>query len=149
VTTYTEAGGRGRRTVGGCPYVDSMARRDVHLGVEVQTCPRVVIYARHTMSSLTGDLTSQQKEWFSRAFLVGLAASAGFPVELRLNDVAGVDATVYDGGVGVDWQLKGTSAPEYNADKTILNFDPATTRPQRLRLGHVALLASPTNSRPA
>lgn len=83
----------------------------------------LVIYARRTMSSGKGDLTDQQKEWFSRSFLVGIAAAAKFPVELTLNDVNGVDATVHDGGISTDWQLKGTSSPEWSADQKTLFFD--------------------------
>lgn len=59
--------------------------------------PRIqVIYAHGIMADGAGDLTDQQKEWFSRSFLVGIAAAAKFPVELTLNDVNGVDATVHD-----------------------------------------------------
>lgn len=86
--------------------------------------PRVfMIYAQHTMTGGTGDLADQQKEWFSRSFLVGIAAAAKFPVELTLNDVSGVDATVRDGGIITDWQLKGTSSPIWSADKETLYFD--------------------------
>jgi hypothetical protein len=42
---------------------------------------------------------------------------------LTLNDVNGVDATVRDGGVSTDWQLKGTSSPDWSADKKTLFFD--------------------------
>lgn len=69
------------------------------------------------------DPTSAQKEWFSHAFLVGVAATAGYPVELTLNDVNGVDATVKDRGVTVEWQLKATSSPEYSKDGNFLHFD--------------------------
>lgn len=82
-----------------------------------------MIYARRTMAGDVGDLTDKQKEWFSRSFLVSVAAAAKFPVELMLNDVDGVDATVRDRGVTTDWQLKGTSSPEFSADKQTLFFD--------------------------
>lgn len=75
------------------------------------------------MTNGTGDLTDQQKEWFSRSFLVGIAAAAKFPVELTLNDVNGVDATVHDGGISTDWQLKGTSSPVWSSDGKTLYFD--------------------------
>jgi len=75
------------------------------------------------MTNGTGSLLDQQKEWFSRSFLVGVAAAASFPVEVRLNDVNGVDATVHDGGIQTDWQLKGTSSPEFSADGKMLHFD--------------------------
>jgi hypothetical protein len=75
------------------------------------------------MADGADDLTDQQKEWFSRSFLVGIAAAARFPVELTLNDVNGVDATVHDGGISTDWQLKGTSSPLWSADRKILYFD--------------------------
>jgi hypothetical protein len=67
------------------------------------------------------DFEDQRKEWFSRAFLTAVAAAAGYPVELRLNDIYGVDATVYDSVVGVDWQLKGTASPDFTS--TGLRFD--------------------------
>ena len=82
-----------------------------------------VIYAQCTMTNGMGDLTDQQKEWFSRSFLVGIAAAAKFPVELTLNDVNGVDATVHDGGISTDWQLKGTSSPVWSSDGKTLYFD--------------------------
>jgi hypothetical protein len=82
-----------------------------------------MIYARRTMAGEVGDLTDKQKEWFSRSFLVGIAAAAKFPVELTLNDVNGVDATVHDGGISTDWQLKGTSSPVWSGDRQTLYFD--------------------------
>lgn len=94
----------------------------------------LVIYARLTMASGPGDVTDQQKEWFSRSFLVGVAAAAKFPVELTLNDVNGVDATVHDGGISTDWQLKGTSSPIWSADKKTLYFD-LDVRTYRLFVG--------------
>ncbi|WP_344326834.1 DUF4365 domain-containing protein [Aeromicrobium halocynthiae] len=75
------------------------------------------------MGTDAGDVTNKQKEWFSRSFLVAVAAAAKFPVELTLNDVDGVDATVRDGGITTDWQLKGTSSPQYSADGETLYFD--------------------------
>ena len=75
-----------------------------------QTCLRGSLpYAAINMAAIVGDLSDQQKEWFSRSFLVGVAAAAGCPVELRLNDVNGVDATVHDGGIQTDWQLRGSA----------------------------------------
>ena len=89
-----------------------------------QTCLRGSLpYAAINMAAIVGDLSDQQKEWFSRSFLVGVAAAAGCPVELRLNDVNGVDATVHDGGIQTDWQLKGTSSPHFSADGAVLYFD--------------------------
>ncbi|AXH97410.1 DUF4365 domain-containing protein [Ornithinimicrobium avium] len=85
---------------------------------------RVLLYDAHIMQQKpTSSPTGQQKEWFSRTFLVGVAAAAGYPVEIRLNDVNGVDATVHDGGIQTDWQLKGTSAPEFSEDGETLYFD--------------------------
>lgn len=82
-----------------------------------------LLYAHVTMAAGADDLTGQQKEWFSRSFLVGVAAAASYPVEIRLNDVNGVDATVHDGGIQTDWQLKGTSSPEFSVDGATLFFD--------------------------
>jgi hypothetical protein len=80
-------------------------------------------YARVTMAASDDALATQHKEWFSRSFLVGVAAAASFPVEVTLNDVNGVDATVHDGGITTDWQLKGTSSPEFSKDGKTLFFD--------------------------
>lgn len=66
-------------------------------------------------------LINQRKEWFSRAFLTAVSAAAGYPVEFRLNDVGGVDATVHDGGVSVDFQLKATSS--FCDDETDIAYD--------------------------
>ena len=67
--------------------------------------------------------------------MVAIAAAAKFPVELTLNDVEGVDATVRDGGVTTDWQLKGTSSPQYSKDKKTLHFD-LDVRTYNLFTGH-------------
>jgi len=104
----------------GAPTVDWVATVNECI---TSTGAIAVLYARVTMTATAGDLTSQQKEWFSRSFLVGVAAAATYPVEIRLNDVNGVDATVHDGGIQTDWQLKGTSSPEYSTDGTTLIFD--------------------------
>jgi len=43
-----------------------------------QTCLRGLLpYAAINMAAIVGDLSDQQKEWFSRSFLVGAAAAAG------------------------------------------------------------------------
>lgn len=115
------SGGRGI-AVGARSYGQPMTGQ--RLTEREYAAPRVLVtYPRRTMADGQGDLTDQQKEWFSRSFLVGIAAAAKFPVELTLNDVNGVDATVHDGGISTDWQLKGTSSPDWSSDKKTLFFD--------------------------
>ncbi|MFI7067081.1 DUF4365 domain-containing protein [Kribbella sp. NPDC050124] len=73
-----------------------------------------------------GDLDQQQKEWFSRAFVTAVSAAAGYTVEYHLDDVHGVDATVRDGGVAVDFQLKATSSPIMSGGDLAFDLDVRT-----------------------
>lgn len=73
-----------------------------------------------------GDLDQQQKEWFSRAFVTAVSAAAGYTVEYHLDDVHGVDATVRDGGVAVDFQLKATSSPIMSGGELAYDLDVRT-----------------------
>ena len=109
-------------TVGGPSYRQWMTTSP-QLVRKRETACQAVAYPRQIMKQPVAHLADQEKEWFSRSFLVGIAAAAKFPVELTLNDVRGVDATVHDGGITTDWQLKGTSSPEYSADGQVLFFD--------------------------
>lgn len=68
-----------------------------------------------------GGTTANHKEWFSRAFLMAVAASAGYSVQPVQDDVDGVDVVVRHGGITVDVQLKATAAPTYR--KGGLQFD--------------------------
>jgi len=52
---------------------------------------------------------------------MAVAASAGYPTQLVQDDRDGVDATVRDGGITVDIQLKATSVPDM--DEEFLRFD--------------------------
>jgi hypothetical protein len=80
-------------------------------------------YDRHAMD--TDRYRQQHKEWFSRAFLVAIASVAGFPVTWTggTEDIDGVDATVRDGGVTVDFQLKATSTPKRNGECLLFDLD--------------------------
>jgi hypothetical protein len=72
--------------------------------------------------------TQQSKEWFSRAFLVAVASVAGYPVSWvgGTEDINGVDATVWDGGVTVDFQLKATSSPNVDSEDLLFDLDVST-----------------------
>lgn len=59
-----------------------------------------------------GGTEADHKEWFSRAFVMAVAASAGFAVQPIQDDVDGVDVELRDGGITVDVQLKATAVPE-------------------------------------
>jgi hypothetical protein len=72
--------------------------------------PRPSDYARQVM---TEDLAQQQKEWFSRAFVVAVSSAAGYTVSWQADDVYGVDVVVRWDAVPVDFQLKATASPEY------------------------------------
>jgi hypothetical protein len=95
---------------------------------------------------VVGDLTQQQKEWFSRAFVTAVSAAAGYTVEFRLNDVDGVDATIYDGGVSVDLQLKATSSPTKTDEFVSHDLDVRTydlLRGVRSSPGYLAVVVLP------
>lgn len=79
-------------------------------------------YAPTTMQ----DITQQQKEWFSRAFLVAVSAAAGYSLDWKLDDVNGVDVTVADGGITVDWQMKATASPDFSQDHLRFDLDRGT-----------------------
>lgn len=58
----------------------------------------------------------QQKEWFSRAFLMAVSATAGYTVQHQQDDIHGVDVVVRNEGISVDFQLKATTVPEYGIE---------------------------------
>ncbi len=64
----------------------------------------------------------QYKEWYSRAFVQAVTASAGVSAEWSLDDVFYIDVVFRQGGVSADVQLKATSVPEYTSDGS-LAFD--------------------------
>lgn len=84
------------------------------------------IYDRYPMSA--SRYAQQRKEWFSRAFLIAAASVAGFRVSWTggSEDVDGVDATVRDGGVTVDFQLKATSSPNLRNGCLLFDLDVPT-----------------------
>lgn len=69
----------------------------------------------------------QYKEWFSRAFVQAISASAGVAAEWVQNDMYGVDVVLRRRGVSVDVQLKATSVPEFDDDGAmVFDLDVAT-----------------------
>lgn len=68
-----------------------------------------------------GGTDADHKEWFSRAFVMAVAASAGFAVQPIQDDVDGVDVELRDGGITVDVQLKATAVPTIG--RGVLKFD--------------------------
>jgi hypothetical protein len=58
-----------------------------------------------------GGTTADHKEWFSRAFVMAVAASAGYSVQPQQDDVDGVDVVLRHNGITVDVQLKATAVP--------------------------------------
>ncbi|MBU4188904.1 MAG: DUF4365 domain-containing protein [Actinobacteria bacterium] len=81
------------------------------------------------------------KEWFSRAFLTATSAVAGYKVGWELDDIDGVDATVKDGGIAVDWQLKATAHPKFDNDMLLFDLDVATYNKLRVARTAEAYLA--------
>lgn len=75
-----------------------------------------------------GDYPQQQKEWFSRAFLAAVSAGAGYRLVWPQDDVDGVDGTVRDSGVTVDFQLKATGSPKFTDGSLLFDLDVPTYR---------------------
>lgn len=73
-----------------------------------------------------GGTLANHKEWFSRAFLMAVAASAGYSVQPLQDDVDGVDVVVRDGGITVDVQLKATAVPSYGHSGLQFDLDVKT-----------------------
>src|SRR5450759_2380317 len=73
-----------------------------------------------------GGTTADHKEWFSRAFVMAVAASAGYSVQPQQDDVDGVDVVVRDGGITVDVQLKATAVPSYGRNGLRFDLDVKT-----------------------
>ncbi len=68
-----------------------------------------------------GGTEADHKEWFSRAYVMAVAASAGLAVQPIQDDVDGVDVELRDGGITVDVQLKATAVPTIGPG--VLKFD--------------------------
>lgn len=73
-----------------------------------------------------GEGSSQQKEHFSRAWIVAAAAAAGFTYEIVADDQRGVDMTVHSSIHMIDFQLKATSHPELQGDCLVHDLDVRT-----------------------
>jgi hypothetical protein len=73
-----------------------------------------------------GGTTADHKEWFSRAFVMAVAASAGYSVQPIQDDVDGVDVVVRHGGITVDVQLKATAVPSYGRNGLLFDLDVKT-----------------------
>lgn len=69
---------------------------------------------------------AKHKEWLSRAFVMAVAAKAGYAVEVQLNDLYGVDIVLRSGGYTVDIQLKATAVPHYRDDVLLFDLDVST-----------------------
>jgi hypothetical protein len=89
----------------------------------------------------------QQKEWFSRAFLMAVSAAAGFTVQPQQDDIHGVDVVVRNEGISVDFQLKATAVPEYGVRSEdgadCLKFDLDVPTYDKLRGTHQAPRTAP------
>lgn len=75
---------------------------------------------------LVGGLSEQQKERFSRAFLVAAASGADFAYDFPMDDRSGVDMTVQDHRYVLDFQLKATAVPKAHGDNLVFDLDVRT-----------------------
>jgi hypothetical protein len=89
-------------------------------------------------------LAEQQKERFSRAWIVAAAAGADYTYDVIMDDLHGVDMTVHDGRRVLDFQLKATSHPIVKDDHLIHDLDVRTydllRDPERTGYGILALV---------
>nr|WP_223183149.1 MULTISPECIES: DUF4365 domain-containing protein [unclassified Streptomyces] len=98
---------------------------------------------------VAGEATSWQKEQISRAYVHALASRGGYTVGEWNVDKDGVDVTLRDRGLMVDFQLKCTQSPRvvrggYSFDLDIETYDKLRST-ERSAPGHLVLLVVPTN----
>jgi hypothetical protein len=91
-----------------------------------------------------GGLAEQQKERFSRAWIVAAAAGADYTYDVLMDDLHGVDMTVRDQRWVLDFQLKATSHPTIKGNHLIHDLDVRTydllRDPERTGYGVLALI---------
>lgn len=93
-----------------------------------------------------GGTTADHKEWFSRAFVMAIAASAGYSVQPQQDDVDGVDVVLRHKGITVDVQLKATAVPSYGQNSLLFDLDVKTynkLRTNRTSLGYLVVAVLP------
>ena len=93
-----------------------------------------------------GGTTADHKEWFSRAFVMAVAASAGYSVQTQQDDVDGVDVVLRHDGITVDVQLKATAVPSYGRNGLLFDLDVKTynkLRTNRTSLGYLVVTVLP------
>jgi len=91
-----------------------------------------------------GGLSEQQKERYSRAWIVAAASGADYRYDILMDDQDGVDMTVRDRRQLLDFQLKATSHPVVHDGHLIHDLDVRTydllRDPQRSGMGVLALV---------
>ncbi|MGW1193953.1 DUF4365 domain-containing protein [Streptomyces sp. NPDC002559] len=98
---------------------------------------------------VAGEATSWQKEQISRAYVHALASQGGYTVGEWNVDKDGVDVTLRDRGLMVDFQLKCTQSPRvirggYSFDLDVETYDKLRST-ERSAPGHLVLLVVPPN----
>ncbi|MCX5535107.1 DUF4365 domain-containing protein [Streptomyces sp. NBC_00006] len=98
---------------------------------------------------MAGEATSWQKEQISRAYVHALASQGGYTIGEWNVDKDGVDVTLRDSGLMVDFQLKCTQSPRsirggYSFDLDIETYDKLRST-ERSAPGHLVLLVVPPN----
>jgi hypothetical protein len=93
--------------------------------------------------------TNWQKEQFSRAYLLAVATKGGYTLATWNVDKDGVDATIRDGALMVDLQLKCTQSPrmanaDYSYDLDVATYDKLRD-PNRSAPGYLALIIVPAD----
>ncbi|MFG2899426.1 DUF4365 domain-containing protein [Streptomyces zaomyceticus] len=98
---------------------------------------------------VAGEATSWQKEQISRAYVHALASQGGYTVGEWNVDKDGVDVTLRDRGLMVDFQLKCTQSPRvirggYSFDLDVETYNKLRST-ERSAPGHLVLLVVPPN----
>nr|WP_202443419.1 DUF4365 domain-containing protein [Streptomyces sp. SID8375] len=111
--------------------------------------PPILAIKRQGGGRVAGYATSWQKEQISRAYVHALASQGGYTVGEWNVDKDGVDVTLRDRGLMVDFQLKCTQSPRvvrggYSFDLDIETYDKLRST-ERSAPGHLVLLVVPPN----
>jgi len=95
------------------------------------------------------DAASWQKEEYSRAYIYAIASRAGYTLASWSKDKDGVDVTLNNAGIYVDFQLKCTRSPRLANGCYVHDLDVATydklRKAERSAPGYLVVLIVPEN----
>lgn len=111
--------------------------------------PSILAIRRLGGGRVAGEATSWQKEQISRAYVHALASQGGYTVGDWNVDKDGVDVTLRDRGLMIDFQLKCTQSPRvtrggYSFDLDVETYDKLRST-ERSAPGHLVLVVVPPN----